>query len=193
MRYYALILLLLTSFCVEGQKKDRKLAGLTTDEIFAMVNDTCGYKANYSKARLRRLHPFNKSKKVILISYIPQDLVEHWGIKGKDTLGYRCVKEVITLTQVQTDSLNSIIHNIGYKGIRLMYDGTNCPPQVRNSVLFFNKAGKEIDALHIDFACNRSGNLESKIGIGEECVEKYDILQNWFIHVGMKFGTVDRE
>jgi hypothetical protein len=98
-----------------------------------------------------------------------------------------------TLNQAQINKLSNILFNYNYAGMR------NYTPAIpagcffpRNSIIFLDKNDKVIDHLDICFSCGVGESPSYKINVGVECTQKYDMLSNFFVSVGIPYGTADR-
>jgi len=127
----------------------------------------------------------NKSGKFI-DSIFPAGLHVRKGI-----LNYSSLKETIYLNQHQINSLTNIIYNTAYKKKNMIYDpGASCF-NPRNALVFLDKNGKIFDYLEVCFECQRYSSLSGKISIGTYCNQKYDLLKQSLIGMGIKYGTIE--
>jgi len=160
--------------------------------IESEIINECSFTNKYSNAQRLSFYPFNKAKNVILISF-----KENQSIPVKNqVINVQHVLEQITLTQKQTDSLTSILYNVGFtpvKGARqLGFGEANCY-EPRNGILFVNASGKAFEYIEICFSCERRKKSSQRFNDGQYCSTKYDLLRNFFRTTGIEYGTSERD
>lgn len=188
-----LIFLCMNSF---GQKKSKfpEHEGPPTakDDSIMTENYKCTYRNTYSPKERLAFYPFNRAKRVILISYDDSSRFENTTpITGKK-IDYSKVKERVTLNDLQLDSLTSILYNVGVKStdywLQIADPGRSCY-NPRNSVMFLNDQEEIIDYIEICFECHREELSSERIKSWKSCETKYELLQDYFLSTGMKIGT----
>ena len=62
----------------------------------------------------------------------------------------------------------------------------------RNAILFYNIENKVIGFIEICFECNNYRTNDNKINLGEECMQKFKLLQEFFKDCGITYGTTEK-
>ena len=184
---------------------------------YESYND-CMYVKRYSLKQRLRHYPFSKAAKIIAVSYpcgLNADIILDSEKTPKPSsppilrftdsifnsdlhirngiLNYSSLKETKQLTAIQIDKLTRIIYNTTYKKLNHIVDmGFSCYIP-RNALLFYDKNGKIFDYLEICFECQRNESLSEKITIGTYCNQKYELLRQFFINTGIKYGTLQKQ
>ena len=159
-------------------------------------NHNCVQKHNSSFADRLMKYPFNKFKKIILVSYLAQPISKeepgvyaHIGLpKENDTICYSKLHEMVTLNMEQVDSLTNILFNVGFKGRTFLISEMNCYDP-RNAILFIDSNNKAFEYIEICFGCDKFEPSSNKIYFGEICEQKFELLRNFFSISGIKYGT----
>ncbi|WP_231425886.1 MULTISPECIES: hypothetical protein [Pedobacter] len=174
----------------------------------------CMLRNTYSVSDRLKIFPFSKYKKVVLVSFepqeiIPDDLVDVNGSPAlspqnylKDSIGYFPVKnkrfykikalETKVLSKKEIEKLTNILYNIGvksnksYHGLKNFEMGANCY-EPRNAILFFDKKGNVPEYIEFCFECRRRKVSSEKIKLNVFCHQKYDILKTFFKSTGIKY------
>jgi hypothetical protein len=160
----------------------------TAREILAdNIAEECFYNGKYSKAERRSIYPFKNASQVVLISFNEFEAIP---IENKLINKSRVLEQTV-LGNEQTDSLTSILYNIGFtpipRAVPSVMEGGCYEP--RNAVLFMNAAGKVFEYIEICFACHRTTTSSKKVIEGEYCATKLDLLKNFFFNANIKYGT----
>lgn len=172
--------------------------------------DSCAYTNQFSAAQRLKKYPFSIAAKILAISYVgkfpPAPSIDSAGnlipdqeqISNTDRgitikkrrLKYNNVKQWKVLNRDQLIKFTDIILNYSYSGIKdYLTRGTSACFDPRNSIVFLDKNNRVIDHLDICFSCHGSKSASGKINIGIECTQKYRMLQNFFIGVGVPYGA----
>jgi hypothetical protein len=108
-------------------------------------------------------------------------------------LNYSSLLELRELDDKQIDKLTDLIFNTTVKKKINNYadPGFDCY-QPRNALVFYDKNGIVYDFLEICFECERYRSLLDKISIGSNCNQKFDLLKQFFIDIGIQFGTIKK-
>lgn len=176
----------------------------------------CMFRNTYSLNERLKFFPFNKYKKVVLISFEwpePQDkiIIDSLGkrhyiadtipdLDTKEQLQkfYKSItKEEKSLNSTQLNQLTNVLYNIGvksnksYHGIRNVETSYSCYDP-RNAILFLDE--KDILAEYIEFCFECHGRRVSseKIKLNTFCNQKYDILKKFFKSAGIKYVEQNR-
>jgi hypothetical protein len=113
-------------------------------------------------------------------------------------LNYSSIKEVKVLTQSQINQLTNTIYNTDFKvrghfEIPILFEqgGGGCFDP-RNALLFVDKNGKIFDYIEICFECHVADSKSRKITLGPGCDQKFELLRQYFISLGIKYGTINK-
>jgi hypothetical protein len=109
------------------------------------------------------------------------------------------IKEMKILTPAQINRLTNIIYNTRLK----VYQNRHLVPALfenggggcfnpRNALLFIDKNGKIFDYLEVCFECTVADSKSGKISLGSGCNQKFDLLKKYFIEIGIKYGTINK-
>ena len=173
--------------------------------------DDCTFTDQYTVEQRLKKYPFAGAYKILAVSYRgggepnaeivdslkPVQKLSHKELQLrqglviiKDSLDYSTVIETKNLTKNQIIRLTNIIFNTDFKKndwINLVHNGACYEP--RNSFIFLNKKGKVINHLDICFHCHNYESGNNRLDIGAECKQKYDMLREFFISLGVIYGT----
>jgi hypothetical protein len=174
----------------------------------------CGWYGKKTVAERNKVFPFNRAKKVVLISYLGEvdgylkkgdtkDFNEANGIIktenitiGNHKVSYK-VREEIVIGRKSIDELSNIMVNYTLKhkpkGMLLISEAACYTP--RNSILFLDEKDEVICNFEICFECFRTSmypdsdiNNYSQI---EECYPRFELLKDFFRKNGVKYGLED--
>ncbi|MES2062149.1 MAG: hypothetical protein V4456_09535 [Bacteroidota bacterium] len=157
--------------------------------IATSIAEECLFANKYSKTERRNMYPFKKAVKVMLVSFDESGLIP---VKNK-IINKQRVAEQAVLDDVQTDSLTSILYNVGYTPVQqklLSMGQANCY-EPRNGILFIDMAGRAFEYIEICFACHRTETSSKKVLEGEYCSTKFNLLRTFFVNAGIRYGTQD--
>jgi len=207
--------IIIFSFCSAAfaqKTKKREIYSPTVNEYDILTRRLdCLYRNNYSITQRLSFFPFNKYKKIILISFEspepPRDrLLLNDGTKTvfEDTIPdistlakrykfYQSVtKESKTLSSFDINKLTNILFNYGYKSHK-SYNGIRGTPieyrcyEPRNAILFIDKKDQLVEYIDLCFECFQYKTSSAQIKMGEICNQKFNLLQNFFITNGIKY------
>lgn len=164
-------------------------------------NDNCTFKNNHTPDQRLKIYPFDKAVKILAVSYdydkFLDSVLKNSTTKKPDypikivngVLDTSLLVEVKELTAVNIGSLTNLLYNVGYRK-----KGFNGIPsaqcyQPRNAFIFVDKNNKAYDYLEICFECMRYHSKSENIDIGDVCSQKYELLRQYFIYMGIKFGV----
>jgi hypothetical protein len=159
-------------------------------------NQHCLHRNKYNAAERLRFYPFGRARFIKIVSF-PASAYgapkrRHFAIGlplKKRKIDSTYIKEAITLTSAQTDSLTEIFYNTGYSGPVHSTSESQCF-MPRNAVAFFDKKGKLLAYINISFACQMYTASSKRINIGELCTQKYELIKKFFISAGIWYGTI---
>lgn len=170
----------------------------------ATPDDDCVFTNKLPALQRLRYYPFSKAAKLVVVSY--KWAVNRDNLAGATTpdsvyfsdlhvengkLNYTSLIEIKTLNVEQIAELTNIIYNTDYKHNHKRNGATpghNCYSP-RNAIIFYDKTGKIYDYLEICFECQKTTSLSEKITIGTNCTQKLDLMRNFLISAGIKYGT----
>ena len=179
---------------------------------------SCINRNKYSPADRLKFFPFNKYKMVMLISFelpepgseiiytdtikvrtktpIKQE-VYHALLEKRQKLDSTRLKERKILSASEVDKLTDVLYNFGYtstksyKGYLLGEAGGYRCYNPRNAIVFLDENGLIAEYIEICFECQRREVSSEKIGIGELCENKFELIRKYFRATGIKYGTVN--
>lgn len=160
-------------------------------------NHNCIHRNKYNSSKRLTFYPFNKNSKIQFVSFdVKPDTSNKMDtiIKNSlpienDTICYKKLDEIITLTKPQIDSLTDILYNVGLKGpITIGYSSLCYIP--RNAILFLDSAGRTFEYIEICFECDDHKLSSENIDLGIFCDQKYNLLKKLFISSGIQIGTL---
>lgn len=148
-------------------------------------DSNCFYEPKYSAIQRNRFYPFNVADTIKLISFRYHR--RNYSIK-RDTILLDSLIEIKTLKKDETSNLTDILYNNFYKKQPVYGSLTECffP---RNAILFLDKSGHLKEYILICFHCNRHEESSNKIIFGDNCLQKMEKLREFFVSIGLKFGT----
>lgn len=216
-----LILLLLCFCCISAFTQHKKPKSPLKHRVFFPLkspHDDCISINKYTVAQRLKHYPFNKSAKIIAVSYHnvgggpPNEEVLIDTATGKiipsvkfDTLKYglrvkngelnpASIVETVVLNKNQINTLTNLIYNTDFrvKGNNGIDPGHMCFAP-RNALLFVDQLGKIFDYLQICFACENYESKSGRINLGTGCYQKIKLAKKWFIDTGFQFGTIKKD
>lgn len=172
---------------------DVKTLPTKRQRLLSETNTHCKTHNKYSVDQRRGFYPFSISNRIELISYTwPDSVVMGGEIPMKNGyLNTALVRERKILSTAQTDSLTQILYNVGYKGHFFTEVDIKCY-NPRNAIVFFDTRGKLAAFIELCFECQKYRVSSQKIRTGDFCVEKYELLREFFSKVGIEYGTKER-
>lgn len=161
-------------------------------------NWQCKYVEKYNSIERRNRYPFNKAYEIKIASF------NYVGAKGLPTLPMKDgmvdvgkLQELKTLSYANVDTLTDILYNFTYRGSGAVEGGAACY-EPRNVILFADPSGKVFEFIEICFECGRRRSSLDKPeeggksdAFGEFCDGKFDLLKQFFMKQGIKYGTVE--
>jgi len=129
-----------------------------------------------------------------------KDTIQRTGLLvNNGVLNQSDIKEIKTLTQSQVNQLTNIIYNTDLKvsknrrlrPILFEHGGGGCFDP-RNALLFIDKDGKIFDYIEICFECHVADSKSREITLGAGCEQKFELLRQYLIGLGIKYGTIKK-
>ena len=178
------------------QKKALPPTGSPTreQEKIAEINNQCLHTSKYKVRERRAFFPFNSATTIKLVSFSDTSRIYTPIAVNNFVIDYSKVIESTTLSNAGIDSLTDILYNVGLtpvKGLRfeIADPGGKCY-NPRNAILFIDGQGKVTQYIEFCFECHRYYLSSIKIKNTVYCEQKYDLLKNYFLEQGIRYGTV---
>jgi len=194
-----IILFLLIGFAKPSFAQFKPLPGpprivSQTERAESDCNRNCQYRYKYSVEERLKIYPFSKASKVQLVSFTktPYSGMNSLIPLKNGRVDQAKLKESITLSNLQIDSLTSILYNVSYRGPFFTEVDVKCY-NPRNAILFIDTTGKEFAFIELCFECMKHRLSSKRINPGDFCEQKYDLLENYFKDAGIRFGTIEKE
>ena len=160
------------------------------EKSLQVENANCVHTSNFPLYKRVHFYPFEKAMHVQLVSYKTRDsgyLYAKLPMKHHK-VDYSRLKEVISLSKKQIESLTDILYNYGFKGDDHFITHMMCYDP-RNAILFVDSTGKAFAFLEICFECHDYRVSSKSIKTGDFCEQKYDLLKAFFRKVGISYGV----
>lgn len=190
-----------------GQKKKRELPFPPPNKVIAIAGSTnnCVRTSEKTFASRMERYPFNSADVIQFVSFdglveitdegeirvrpLDPGLLEWDPMTGEvksppDTLR---LKEVISLTMPQVDSLTDILFNYGKARDRVGSIELGCYTP-RNAIIFRDSNGKVMAFIEICFECQGTRIIDKRISLGEMCTYKLNMIKDLFRKVGVRHG-----
>ena len=190
MKYLILIVSFLFSQTVFCQLRSiGKPRPLTKKEQYQdSANKHCIHLTKFSISQRLGFFPFKKASKVKLCSFDlqPKSFTNEIPKIGT-AVDVSKLQEVVSLNEKQTISLSDILYNTGYKGIFYSFsEGCYYP---RNAILFLDDTNTVFAYIELCFQCYGFKVSSKDVRSGDFCIEKYELLRQFFKEAGVHFGT----
>jgi hypothetical protein len=150
------------------------------------------------KQRLKK-YPFLDATNIMVVSYKSGPEKDGESINSRlkrnlhiteGILNRASIIEAKTLSAQQISELTNIIYNTDYRNHHQKPFVTEFKCyEPRNAIIFYKEDGKIYDYLEICFECQKTSSLSDQITIGTDCNQKLDLMRNFLISVGIKYGT----
>ncbi|WP_158544281.1 hypothetical protein [Pedobacter miscanthi] len=163
------------------------------DDSLATVNLQCLKTNLLSTEQRNKQYPFNKAKRIELISFTDtaSDFtialpVKHYRLERSK------IRDQKVLDTAQVNALTDIWFNIGrtpinnLKYISISRSGCYEP---RNGIVFIDEKNRVFEYVEICFACKGNRYSSKRIKPWDDCEQKYMILRDYFAKQGVKFGV----
>jgi len=165
----------------------------------------CVYKLKYTKHNFRSVFPFNLATTIKLISFKIVDkkawvrsIIKYHEYEGLDakwvtdsiTIDTKDWHEVRTVTSEKKYSLADVLYNFQFNTDPGVIMEASCY-MPKNAIVFYDSSSKIIAALELCFECHKMRAYPENIEFGDNCVNKLDLLKNFFKMNGVKYGVVN--
>ena len=170
----------------------------------------CGWYGTKNVEQRNKIFPFNKAKRVLLISYpfgfdLPVEndtlytktIVKKWDKQLESFEGRYTIKEEVEINEAWVNMLSHTLINYTVKKYpteEYGIPGDLCSYQPRNSILFLDESNSVICCLEICFTCGHCYMKPDPDGINKfanihECQDRFDELLFIFKKKGVTYGT----
>ncbi|MGB4928529.1 MAG: hypothetical protein WBP43_01050 [Chitinophagales bacterium] len=153
-------------------------------DINTKFDPNCAFNGNLNSKQRSRIFPFNKSEKIVIVSF---DV--HLGKLPvvNNIIDTAKISEYIILNNAQNDSLTNILLNFNYPVTNTISVISESCYDPRHAILFYNKHNDLIAYLELCFSC---GDFESNFEadwLEQFCSGKYDLLESFFVEAGITY------
>lgn len=162
-------------------------------DSLAMVNLQCLKTNALSIEERNKQYPFNKAKRIELISFA--DFASGFTVAlpvKNGRLNQSKIRDQVILNTAQVNELTDIWFNVGRTPVpNLKYKSiisVSCY-EPRNGIIFIDAKGHVFEYVEICFGCQKNRYSSKKIKPWDDCEQKYDILRDYFAKQGVKFGV----
>jgi hypothetical protein len=193
MKAFFLSLMIAAGLCSFSQLKKYPGVPPPPDDL-EEDNRNCVHRKKLSASQRLKLFPFNKARKIQLVSFQETDsnTIEGELPVKNGFVDYSLLKEVVTLIPSQVDSLTELLFNYGYKGV-FYVDIQNLCYQPRNAIVFVDNHNRGFAFIELCFECENYQTSSKGIKTGDFCVQKYTLLKDFFLKQGIFYGTTVEE
>lgn len=144
----------------------------------------CSFNGNLNSKQRSHIFPFNKSEKIVLVSF---DVCLRKLPVVNNIVDTAKISEYIILNKVQAESLTNILLNYNYPVTNTIQFISKSCYYPRHAILFYNKQNNLIAYLELCFSC---GDFESNFEadwLDQFCSGKYVLLESFFAEAGIKY------
>jgi hypothetical protein len=176
----ALLLVLPFFFNVNGQSPPGRVIKARKG-----VDENCIYINKYSEAARSKFYPFNVSDTIMLVSFNYHK--NNYPI-DQHSISYDSLIERRVLNKAEVAQLTDILYN----NVAKKHGNIGAINQCffpRNAILFIDKTGKLREYVLLCFHCKRYESSYDKIERWDSCYQKFEMIYQFFISTGIKFGT----
>ena len=165
-------------------------------------NMSCVKQDKLTVSERNKIYPYNISAKVVLATYLPKE--KGVSVMGSEMQDYfrslkedrnlfdkKRFKEFIYLNDNQKNELTDIIFNYGYKK-NLNIDMHSLCYMPNNAILFLDKDDNLLEFIEICFDCDQFRTSNEEITLGDKCMQKMNLLDDFFLKSGIKETKVLR-
>jgi len=155
------------------------------------LDENCIYSAEYSQEDRMKNYPFSVADTIKLVSFR-----YHWNnypVK-KDFVAYDSLIDQVLLAKSQVNQFTDILYNNTVKNYgdpKATHLGSVYACDLpRNAILFIDKTGNLRAYVLICFHCHRfEPGPERQTWYGAFCDQKFEMIRQFFISMGIKYGT----
>jgi hypothetical protein len=194
MKYLTFLLILIPCIVFGQHKAPPPHPPIAEEGKLAEKHNQCHYNPKYNAKQRRSFFPFNTAITIQLVSFNDTVRVYTPIAVNNFKIDYSKVFENKKLSEAGVDSLTDIMYNFGLTPVKGTYPeiadlGYSCY-NPRNAILFMDASGKVTQYIEFCFECHHYYLSSSKIRNATYCEQKYDLLKNYFLAQGIKYGTI---
>lgn len=159
-----------------------------TDSLFE--NMTCMHRNKFTEAKRATFYPFNKAKKVVLISINDKDWESEYFAETPRITDLSIAKTSKELSKSELAVLTDLFYNYGYKKdelVKTISEKIDCP-ELKNAIVFVDVNGKPFEYIALFFGCDEVEFSSQKVVYGDQCSTKNELLKQFFISNGIEIG-----
>ncbi|MFY0483296.1 hypothetical protein ACI6PS_11890 [Flavobacterium sp. PLA-1-15] len=178
----------------------------SNEEILASQHgNNCVRNKDVKFEKLIKKYPFNKASKIQIVSFVYENTIilddKGEGIESiqRDSLprkgnwlDYENLKEYKDLELPSIKLLTDVLYNYNYDRKKGLVNTMASCYMPRNAIVFLDKEDSIIEFLEICFDCSQV-KVFKKDNFGEFCQGKLDLIKNFFLMHGIKYGIKERE
>lgn len=172
------------------------------EQILYEESRKCGKVYALTPAERSKKYPFSKASTIQLVSFKNNSTDELNYDRDSlprmnDTVCYSKLFEIITLRSSQIDILTDLLYNYGRKSTYTPPKGVFLTGSIptcynpRNAILFIDQNNQVYDFIEICFECDNWETSSTIIDLGESCTDKLKLLKQFFLEVGVHYGTTE--
>lgn len=136
---------------------------------------SCQYTNQYSSQKRRSFYPFNKAKRIEVLSF--EESVDTYPISKNE------IRDSIILSYQQINKLTTIFYNYSYPR-EIVAMKCYMP---RHKIIFYNSHNQPFAYIEFCLECKQVRHSE-KIDLGAFCPEKWEMLRSFFQNIGVSYG-----
>jgi len=192
LKFFNILCLVFICNILFAQTKKTENLSIEEQDSLIQQNSHCLHTDKYNPAQRKQFYPFNLTEFISIISF--RDTVSEFSSRlpvNKGVLDSGLVEEEVKLSITDIEKLTDLFYNYGYLSKKygvLIERGACYDPH--NAILFFNTKRKVIAYIEICFDCHDMRLSSKKISTGENCMEKFSLLKNFFTSRGIKFVSI---
>lgn len=158
---------------------------LLSDKDSESDNMACVHLNKFTEAERTAFYPFNKAKKIFLISFTDKDQELDYYAKIPRITDMAIAKSSKQLNKVDINRLTDIFYNYGYKKLEMMVRHKEDCSEFKNAIVFVDENDKPFEYIVLSFDCDQIEFSSRKVSYGQECNTKREFLQMFFVSKGI--------
>jgi hypothetical protein len=156
-----------------------------TREVSEKAGDgRCYYNGTLSEQHRRKIFPFNKAAKVVVIAF---DCVLQKAPLAHDSIEVSKVIEKIELSDEQINGLTDILYNYNFAEEAAVFSIMDACDRPQHAIVFLDKADKVIAYIELCFANEARRTTLPNKSIGSFCHGKFDLIKSLFQKAGITY------
>jgi hypothetical protein len=159
-------------------------------EIDFADNMTCVHRKQLTEAQRASFYPFNKAKKVVLISFNDKDWELHYRTETPKIIDLSKAASSQQLSKADINRLTDLFYNYGFKKMELvktMKEKLECS-ELKNVIVFLDANDKPFEYAAFAFDCDEVEFSSPKVGYGDDCSTKRELVKQFFVSKGIETG-----